>query len=825
MNIAPIGNFLLWAALTATTVAAALHITASLLTKQRRSAIVSTYATYSYLVALFSVLGVCIVLSTLLLTHQFDIDYVYRYSSRELPPGYLFATFWAGQDGSFLLWAFWIAVLGQVLSVTTGQPVRSRLMAVYTPVLLFLLGILIVRNPFAFYVADPGLPLYPSDGIGLNPLLENPWMVVHPPTLFLGFAALTVPFAFALSALIWNDDPGWYRRAWPWVLFTFSTLGLGVMLGGYWAYETLGWGGFWGWDPVENGPLVPWLSTVALLHTFQVARARNSLAKSAAFLALFGFVAALYETFLTRTGILDKFSNHSFSTLGGAANAIVLYGLIVTTVVSIAMLLWRSRGTPGSVRVWDKATSREFGLALCVIILMISALLIAMGMSAPLITEGAVRLHLLANQSSVSPDYFNKANFPEAVLICLGMAVCPFVAWGHSTSKSSRPLWISLITASILTAIYATAATRIIHAPFRPEMLALLLSCLFALVANGWLLLGRFSHSNTISTSARTAGGALAHIGAALILTGVVGLVLLTHKDSVVLVQGQQVTPVGLPYKITYTGMSSDLFKPDNSLNFVVARSDGKHEFTVRMPFAVRNVEGTRQILARPAIAMLWWGDLYFAFEDGPEVFSPNQVNHFTIKRGETIRRQGYYISVLSFSLPPDVDAQVANGVVPEVYPLTARLGVTSPDGKSAVVSVLNTRYKDDPIAPAMPESALPCGGPAAAPESIAFEGYDPNSGESSFYVRDATLPLSTSFSIEVSTRPTIGLVWLGTLLIVAGGLLSMLRRTRENRLLPIDAPCNEEAAPIKHRGNRRNEKCERRKEAAARSAVGASRN
>ena len=230
------------------------------------------------IVAAACVFGVAAVHLHLILTHRFDINYVYSFSARELPPFYLFATFWAGQEGSIILWTVWSVVIGVVLAFTSGRSAERRVMPIFGGV-----GSRScwcsswVKSPFA---PLPGNGPVPADGQGLNPLLENPWMVVHPPTLFLGFASLAPTFAFAVAALVWGDGQNWIRRAWPWALFSFAVLGFGIMLGGYWAYETLGWGGFWGWDPVENGPLVPWLGMTAFLHSALTTRARGSLKKT-----------------------------------------------------------------------------------------------------------------------------------------------------------------------------------------------------------------------------------------------------------------------------------------------------------------------------------------------------------------------------------------------------------------------------------------------------------------------------------------------------------------------------------------------------------------
>ena len=287
MSLPILGTLFVWCALAAVIVA----IAGYLLSLKQEAGAVSAEETIlrpkaqlvgrgAFIAAAAFVFGIAAVHLTLLLTHRFDINYVYNFSARELPPLYLFATFWAGQEGSFLLWAVWTVVIGTVLAFTSGRTAEPRVMPIFSCVLGFLLVLLAVKSPFAPLAGGGPIPV---DGQGLNPLLENPWMVVHPPTLFLGFASLASTFAFAVAALVWGDTQNWVRRAWPWALFSFAVLGFGIMLGGYWAYETLGWGGFWGWDPVENGPLVPWLGITAFLHAALTTRARGSFEENDSF--------------------------------------------------------------------------------------------------------------------------------------------------------------------------------------------------------------------------------------------------------------------------------------------------------------------------------------------------------------------------------------------------------------------------------------------------------------------------------------------------------------------------------------------------------------
>ncbi len=764
-----------------------------------------------FVVAALCVLGTAVVHSTLLLTHRFDINYVYRYSARGLPPGYLFATFWAGQEGSFLLWAFWTAVLGVVLTFTSGRRMEPRVMPVYGMVLGFLLVLLAAKSPFVPYapvsMLDPQTTT-PTDGIGLNPLLENPWMVIHPPTLFLGFASLAVTFSFAVASLIFGDDDHWFRRTWPWALFSFAVLGFGIMLGGYWAYETLGWGGFWGWDPVENGPLVPWLGMTAFVHSVQVQRVRGSLKKTTLFLGMFPFVLALYETFLTRTGILDKFSNHSFSTLGGVANSIILYGMLTAVVLSVGLLIWRSGKIKNESNALDDASSRDFGMTLAIVTLVACAIITGVGMSAPLITQAGVDLHIVAAQSSVQADFYNKANFPIAVILMLGMGIGPYLAWRQTTGGSLLPL-VNIYGVSVLLTLAFFVAGKLLFGHLDTwYSVVLFASCVFCVIANAMLLRYLKTPKDGVAVaggSIRTAGGALAHIGAALLLLGVVFLVAWYRSDDQTLVDGHSAQVENIPMTVTFNGTTSTLYDPKNAIKLDVLEGTGKGpqlHYVALMPVAVRDVEGQKKLLARPAIVHRWWGDLYFALKDGPEQISPTPLIKTSLAKGQTTTVGPYTLQFQSFEVPPDVAAMVNRGESPEIFPVTAIIKVTSNDGKTQIVSPKFIQNRIDPIAETSPELSLPKG-KDGFPWAIAFTGMNADSGSAQFYIRDAGAPPVTAYTIEISTRPMISLVWIGTVLIALGGLISMRRRMLENRLIPVPDPEDVGAVPVIKREER----------------------
>jgi cytochrome c-type biogenesis protein CcmF len=749
----------------------------------------------AFLLAVAGVFGASAALGTLLVTHRFDVQYVYDHSARAMSPLYYFPSFWAGQEGSFLLWGFWISVLGLVLAWTAGAAER-RVMPVYASVLLFLVGMLVVKPPFLPTVDEFGIQVTPPEGLGLNPNLENYWMVIHPPTLFLGFAALTVPFAFALSGLFWREWDGWLKRALPWGLFSFAILGLAMMMGGYWAYEMLGWGGFWEWDPVENGPFVPWMGLLGFLHAAQIQRVRGGFLKPTLLFALLPFSGALYETFLTRTGVLDKFSVHSFSTLGGAANAVLLGVLLTAVLVSVGVLLWRLKAIPKGEGTTEDIQSREFGFTMAVVVLTLCGFIAALGLSAPLLTGLGVKLHIADFQGAVREDYHNKALFPIAVLLALGMGIGPHLAWrGRGGPDGVKLVWSYAL--SVVAALGFVLASKYLGTPLTgakliPQLL-LFTASVFAVISNLLLLRRLFpSKPGLRGASPWTAGGVLSHVGAAVLLVGIVCLVTFVKKDpDVLLVQNRPAEVLDGAYTMVYRGMSNDWqTDKENKLLFDVASRDGKERFTARLPFALRPLEGgEKKIFGHPAIIHHGGGDLYLALKDGPDQFYKTPVYHPKLKLGDVKQIGPYTVEFMRFDNPMrDIVAQT--GQVPDVMPVTAVLRVTY-QGVTNLVKPQFIQYKGDPN-PKSPELKLPGGwlvgfaGMNAGSADQANPGAGAMSESAALYLREDSGPPTQAFTLEVTTRPMINLVWVGTLLLVAGGLVSMRRRIQENRLVPI---------------------------------------
>ena len=382
------------------------------------------------------------------LNDDFTLAYVYSNSSSDLPLVYKAAALWAGKSGSFLLWLLFLAVIN-IIVIKTENNFDTIVIAVVTITKMFILLILLVDSPFQFIwdkfpdefqgrkFVPPGL-----DGEGMNPLLIDPWMVSHPPVLFLGYATATVPFGYAIAAMLKGDYKSWIGRSYRWNLFSMTTLGIGIFLGGYWAYKVLGWGGFWGWDPVENSSLIPWLVSVVLLHTMLIQKRKGALVRVNLLLSMLYLVLVFYSTFLTRSGVLANFSVHSFGGDGTSLSIIffILFFLIIGTFLFIKKFK-EAKGTALADKFWSWDNFTVYGA----LSLSIFAAIILLGTSMPLISQ------LVSNNPTpVTANFYNNLSIPFALMILVFMALSAIAVLGSGYKKS---IAIILGAVSILVSI------------------------------------------------------------------------------------------------------------------------------------------------------------------------------------------------------------------------------------------------------------------------------------------------------------------------------------------------------------------------------------
>ncbi len=470
----------------------------------------------------FSVFAIMGTLFYMILNHYFEYQYVWQHSSRSLPLRYMLSCFWEGQEGSFLLWMVWHVVLGFIL-MRSARGFEAPVMTVFSAVQAFiasmLLGIYIFdyrlgSNPFILLREHPDfmdLPfvkvpeyLINLDGRGLNPLLQNYWMTIHPPVLFLGFASTLVPFAYAIAGLWKKEHDKWVTPTIPWAYFSIMIFGTGILLGGAWAYESLSFGGFWAWDPVENASLVPWLVMVGGAHVMLIYKNRKQSLFSAYLLIILSFILVLYSTFLTRSGVLGNTSVHAFTDLGMSGQ--LLAYLLFFTIVSLLLLAFNYKSINRN-SVDDNSTSREFWMFIGALVLLVSAFQITFTTSIPVINK--------IFGSNLAPpvkpiEHFNSWQLPFAVIVAFLIAITQFLKYKQSDLKlAAKKLLISFVISIVATAV-AIFGLKLYNSFF----IALFFSTFFSVVANIDYIF------KALNGNIRKAGASVAHIGFSMILLG-----------------------------------------------------------------------------------------------------------------------------------------------------------------------------------------------------------------------------------------------------------------------------------------------------------------
>ncbi|MEM8894109.1 MAG: cytochrome c biogenesis protein CcsA [Bacteroidota bacterium] len=484
-----------------------------------------SYARVVFYLHSIAIIGVVGTLFYIINNHYFEYYYAYQHSSVLLPVYYQISCFWEGQEGSFLLWLFWNVLLG-IIVINTNKFWEGPTMTVFSLVQAFLtsmiLGIVLFdiklgSSPFILLRDAITAPIFqinpefiPEDGSGLNPLLQNYWMVIHPPTLFLGFATTMVPFAYAVSGLWIGKLREWVRPALPWALFSTLVLGVGILMGAYWAYETLNFGGYWNWDPVENAIYVPWLILVASVHVMIVFRKSNTALKAALILTITTFLSVLYATFLTRSGILGDSSVHSFTDLGLSGQLLIyLMAFVVLSVFLVARAWSKMPSTEEEVSTY----SREFWIFIGTTTLCLMGFQVIIPTSIPVYNSV---VELFGGISNLAPPadqvgFYTKFQMWFAIAIAILSGTGQFFYW---QKMSPQELKNALLTPVVI-ALILSSAVIMISKMTEPAYMLLLTASLYSIVANLKIL------SSVLKSNYRLSGGSIAHIGVAMMLIGI----------------------------------------------------------------------------------------------------------------------------------------------------------------------------------------------------------------------------------------------------------------------------------------------------------------
>jgi cytochrome c-type biogenesis protein CcmF len=487
-----------------------------------------------------------------LLSSDFSLEYVASYSSTTLPTIYKITALWGGQQGSLLFWTLLLSVFTAIVAFQTRErnsEIAPCVLIVLAAVAVFFLGMLnLVTRPF-----DPLIPA-PAQGTDLNPLLQNYWMAIHPPSLYTGYVSASVPFAFACAALMTGRlDDGWIRSTRRWALFSWFFLTLGNMFGARWAYEVLGWGGYWAWDPVENAAFMPWLVMTAYLHSVMVQERKDMLKVWNLALIGMAFALTLFGTFITRSGVIS--SVHSFTQSG--LGPYFLTFLLVVVVGYTGLLLSRVRELSSQAEL-ESYLSREAAFLFNNLILVGIAFAVFWGTIFPVISE-AVR----GVKITVGPPFFNKVNGPLALALLFLMGVGPLIAWRRATRKNLVHSFTAPAVAGIATGLLVFIGG--IHQWYVLtgfSLAAFVLGTVAVEFERGVLARGRMVHEsppralvNLVAKNNRRYGGYIVHIGVVFAFIAIIGSSFFKTEVKRSVREGQSFA-VG-PYRLVYLGLSS----------------------------------------------------------------------------------------------------------------------------------------------------------------------------------------------------------------------------------------------------------------------------
>jgi len=745
-----------------------------------------------------------------ILTHQYQYEYIYSYSDnalRKLGIFHLASAFWGGQQGSFMLWLLLTSIVGIILQSYASKrgDLEPRVMAVFTLATTFLLVMVSpwFKNPFEYIWMTPtfikvehlnsqffSLPFIQQfyftdqssnqafiqinkefvslltqagvsvnqfiiDGKGLNPQLLNFWMQIHPPILFTGFSMATVPFAFAIAALMKNDYKSWVSQAFPWMLAGMGILGLGIMLGGYWAYEMLGWGGYWAWDPVENSSLIPWLVGVAGIHTLlvqkrsQVKGGIGKYAKTNLMLCVLTYVLVLYSTFLTRSGVLGDASVHSFVDPGMIVYLFLILFMGTFILLGFGMIIFRWKTLNENIKDEESILSRELALFTAMIVLIASAIIVLVGTSAPIFGK------------SVDTFFYDEMHLPLAIIIMFLNGISLLIKWQRS--ELNELIKKSLFAAAV--SIMFTILLIVIGGVHEIMIILLSLTTAFSLFVNLDIAI------KIVKGNMKMLGAYVAHIGIALFLLGVIGSAVYSEEMNVDLVKGKPVTAFG--YEMTFTEYYPIENNTKYAFNVNVKRGNSEYKVTPVMYLSDFN----NSLMREPAILTLLTKDIYLSplgYDDGRSNQSGGKT--VTVSLGSEVNYEDAVIKYEDF-IKPDMTAMMSGG---DVH-MGTKLIITKNEKSYEVSPMININSGQFEYTPAeVKEANL----------RIEVRKIEQSNKDADLIISKINGESSTAnqsnevLSVAASIKPFVSLVWVGVVIMVFGFFISMTRRLKDSRIV-----------------------------------------
>jgi cytochrome c-type biogenesis protein CcmF len=598
------------------------------------------------------------VLLYLLASNHFEVQYVYSVTSLSMPMYLKLTALWGGQSGSLLFWAWLLSIFSSAVTLRKWDRDREFLpwvIVVSSVTLVFFLSlILFFENPFArwwqtasgtaaaMFAPAGAILANPTDGQGLNPLLRHPGMIIHPPMLYLGFVAFIIPFAFAVAALITGrTDDRWIRITRRWTLWAWLFLSLGLVLGGRWAYDVLGWGGYWGWDPVEIAAFMPWLTGTAFLHSVMIQEKRGMLKQWNMLLIILTYDLVIFGTFLTRSGVLS--SVHAFAQSAIGPMFFTFIGL--TLAVSVGLLMHRWNELKAETPM-TSMLSRE-ALFLLNNLLFMGVLIVSFwGVIFPLISE------LVTGQKvTVGPPFYERATAPLFGALMLLMAIAPLAAWGHSTLKTlGRTIWKPGLVALVAPAAALYFGVRNVVAIIGFTLVALVICVTLYEMWRGSMARSKKLGENFLISiwrlfgrNRRRYGGYIIHISMVLMAIGILGIEVFQTQTQGTIPVGSSLELAG--YKVTFDSVAQfdtaggrnitravmSIYKDGNYLGQVYPRRDYYYESQQPMTIAglrstmlddlyvilvdwqpISSIGATFKIYHNPLVNWLWVGSIIF---------------------------------------------------------------------------------------------------------------------------------------------------------------------------------------------------------------------
>lgn len=767
-----------------------------------------------------SVLAIFAILFYIISHHLFEYKYAWQHSSRSLEAKYLLSCFWEGQEGSFLLWSFWHCVLG-VIFIWREKEWEAPVMTIvsFAQVLLatMIIGVTffgekIGSNPFmllrhsnvldnapVFHEASGAIRQdYMSlikDGNDLNPLLQNYWMVIHPPVLFLGFASVIIPFAFAIGGLWTRRFGEWTKTALPWTLFSTGIFGLGIMMGAKWAYESLNFGGYWAWDPVENASLVPWLVLVAGLHTLVIYKHTGNALRTTFWFFIISFILVLYSTYLTRSGDLQDTSVHAFT-----GDGITVWHLrtllLIFALPAVVLFVMRYKQIPFIAKE-EEVSSREFWMFVGSLVIFLSALLIIIMTSIPVINKVIAlfsskdkMFNPLARGEDVAHSY-NQVQIYVAIILGLftGMGMyLKYKTTGRTYLKKLLYPGLAGILVASLVLFFGEVNYREQSYGFMVAIWVALAFAVFSVITNAaYIITG-------IKGKMKKAGGAIAHMGFAMMLAGILissskkevlsyntsGIPVYFGKESqenpgenLTLVKGIR-SDMG-KFWVTY---DKDSAHPNKSLWFyhlLFESKDGKEKFSLS-PNAFVNYKGNTGLMANPDSRHYLTHDIFTYITSLPDPSKSKDTATFqpvSKTVGDTIFYSKGYIILQNIQTVKNIPNA---GFSPNDSASVATLKVVALS--KSIYTIKPILVNKGGVFYAQPDTLLP--------ESIVLQLQKVNGNMAELGIKES-VPMQY-VTLKAYKFPFIIVLWAGTVIMVLGMFISMLnRREKKKKITKVE--------------------------------------